>query len=196
MAALQLFDQRMELWRRSFEQALSFDRFIAQAEPAHRERWARYREQVALSAAQHKLLSNFTRTLNVLVLAGTWCGDCARQCPMLAAISAVTPKIDLRFVDNQSNVELRDELRIHGAARVPATIVLSEDMFEVSRASDRTLSVYRRKAQNELGAACDAGIVLPPADELALELNEWVEYFERAHLLLRVSPFLRTRHND
>jgi hypothetical protein len=104
--------------------------------------------------------------------------------------------LDIRFIDNQAHPHLRDELRIHGAARVPVAVFLSEDLLEIGRFGDRQLSAYRRKARTELGDACDAGIVPPSPEELAEEVAQWFECFEREQLLLRVSPFLRRRHND
>ncbi len=191
-----LFDKRKELWARAFSNAKSFEAYLEASPAAHQQRWQESRSRVSLSPAQRQLLASFKRRLNVLVLSGSWCGDCARQCPMLAAIAEAAPTIDLRFLDNQHDPELRDELRVHGAARVPAAVFLSEDMFEVARGVDRTLSVYRRKARTELGAACDTGIVAVPLDEAAAELQEWLDIFERSQLLLRVSPFLRNRHGD
>ena len=191
-----LFDKRKELWARSFAIAKPYEAYMADSPAAHQQRWQESRSRISLSPAQRQLLASFRRKLNVLVLSGSWCGDCARQCPMLAAIAEASPTIDLRFIDNQQDPELRDELRVHGAARVPAAVFLSEDMFEVARGVDRTLSVYRRKARTELGAACDTGLVAAPGDEAAAELQEWLDIFERAHLLLRVSPFLRNRHGD
>jgi hypothetical protein len=79
---------------------------------------------------------------------------------------------------------------------VPVVVSLSEDFFEVGRSIDRQLAAYRRKARTELGDACDAGIVAPAAQELQEELGQWFEHFERQQLLLRLSPFLRKRHND
>jgi hypothetical protein len=196
MGTPQLFDIRQELWSAGFSAAKPYGEFIAGGAEAHQRRWAEYYERFSLSEAQRAILGSFTRKINVLVLAGAWCGDCARQCPMLAHIAEASPSIDLRFLDNQADAKLRDELRIHGAARVPAVVVLSEDMLEIARGVDRTLTVYRRKARTELGAACDAGIVPPAGEELAAELQEWLDIFERAHLLVRVSPFLRARHND
>ena len=194
--ATDLFDRRKELWVRAFASAKPYADYLAESPAAHQQRWREARSRVALSPAQRQLLAGFRRKINVLALSGSWCGDCARQCPMLAAIAESAPLIDLRFIDNQQDPELRDELRVHGAARVPAVVFLSEDMFEVARGVDRTLSVYRRKARTELGAACDTGLVAAPVDESAAELQEWLDIFERAHLLLRVSPFLRNRHGD
>lgn len=194
--ASDLFDKRKDLWARAFACAKPYEAYLAESPAAHQQRWNESRSRVSLSPDQHKLLTEFSRKMHVLVLSGSWCGDCARQCPMLAAIASAAPMIDLRFIDNQQDLELRDELRVHGAARVPAAVFLSEDMFEVARGVDRTLSVYRRKARTELGAACDTGIVAGPSGEAALELQEWLDIFERAQMILRLSPFLRNRHGD
>jgi thiol-disulfide isomerase/thioredoxin len=196
MAASELFDIHAELWKRGIDSALPYKEFVSTGSDVHRNRWNEWHERVSLSAEQGALLKSFTRTMHVLVLAGMWCGDCARQCPILARIAESCPSMNLQFLDNQSDIELRDELRVHGAARVPAVVVLSEDGFEVARGMDRTLSTYRRKARTELGAACELGAVPPPHDELAADVTEWVAFFERAQLLLRVSPFLRNRHRD
>jgi hypothetical protein len=196
MAPSELFDIRKDLWTRSFEKALPFDQFVASGAVAHQERWMGYAEKVSLSAIQRGTAGEFKRRMYILVLAGTWCGDCARQCPMIEAIGKASSALEVRYLDNQADSQLRDELRIHGAARVPVAVTLSEDFFEVGRSLDRTLAAYNRKAKTELGDACDAGIVAPSAEELAAELGEWFQHFERQQLLLRVSPFLRKRHSD
>lgn len=196
MSSSELYDIRSQLWRDAFARGLSYPEYMATGTPAQQEKWGAYHQRVTLTEAQRQLASGFKRRLNVLVLSGIWCGDCARQGPMLAAIAEASPMLNVRFIDNQSNAQVRDELRIHGAARVPVAVSLSEDFFEVGRSLDRQLAAYRRKARTELGDACDAGVVAPAADELAEELAGWFEHFERQELLLRLSPFLRKRHND
>jgi hypothetical protein len=196
MTASDLFDIRSTLWREAFAQALPYAEYVATGTPAQQERWRAYRERVTLSDKQRSAAGGFKRRLNALVLSGMWCGDCARQCPMINLIGSVAPVLDIRFIDNQANPRLRDELRIHGASRVPVAVFLSEDFFEVGRFGDRQLAAYRRKASTELGDACDAGIVPPSSEELGEEIGEWFEHFERQQLLLRLSPFLRRRHND
>jgi thiol-disulfide isomerase/thioredoxin len=196
MTASELFDIRSNLWRESFKNALPYAEYVATGTPGQQEKWQAYRKRFSLTPDQRKLTAQFKRDLNVLVLSGMWCGDCARQCPMIDVIATAAPTFNVRFIDNQAIPQLRDEVRIHGAARVPVAVSLSEDFFEVGRSGDRQLAAYQRKAQTELGAACDAGIVPPSSEELAVELNQWVEHFERLQLLLRVSPFLRRRHND
>ena len=104
--------------------------------------------------------------------------------------------IDLRFLDRDARPDVRDALSINGGHRVPVVVFLSEDGFEVSRYGERTLSTYRRMAAEQLGPACPTGFV-PPADEaLAAVTAEWLAEFERAQLILRLSPRLRAMHGD
>lgn len=196
MAASELFDVRSSLWREAHARALPYAEYIATGTPAQQDKWRAYGERVSLSDEQRAIAERFKRQLNVIVLSGMWCGDCARQGPMLDRIGSVSSVLNIKFIDNQVMPELRDEVRIHGAARVPVVVFVSEDFFEVGRVGDRQLAAYRRKASTELGDACDAGIVPPTASELAEEVGQWFEHFERLQLLLRVSPYLRRRHND
>jgi len=132
----------------------------------------------------------------VLVLSGSWCGDCVRQGPILYRLAAAAPSLDLRFIDRDQYRELANVLRINGARKVPVVVYLSEDFFEVGRFGDRLLPLYRAKAARELGATCETGIVPPPAEELAAEVAGWVDLTEWMHLILRTAPLLRQRYGD
>jgi hypothetical protein len=139
-------------------------------------------------------LAGFIRPMRLLCLSGVWCGDCARIGPVLRAIADTGSGIELRFLDRDTHPELRDLLRIAGAARVPNTLILSEDFFLVDRLGDRMLATYRRMAAEKLGPACPIGIGPPPADELRAITDELLDDLERAQLTLRLSPMLRERH--
>ena len=194
-SAPSVFDSHSKLFEQAFSAALPYDQFVATGTPQQQERWKSVRNALTLSDAQRALLASFTRELNLLVLAGVWCGDCSRQCPMLTLFETVNPRIRVRYLDNQTQPEVRDELRVCGGTRVPVVVGLSEDFFEVGRMGDRMLSVYRRKAKTELGASCDIGGAAP-AIELAAEVAEWLEVVERWSLMVRLSGHLRKRHAD
>jgi len=83
-----------------------------------------------------------------------------------------------------------------GGQRVPTVAFLSEDFTPVLVYGDRTLSAYRAAATTQFGASCPTGAVVPPADVLAATCREWLEQFERVHLILRLSARLRERHGD
>lgn len=189
-------DIRSEYFRSWFERGLPYDEYVQTGSAIEQEKWKNAERRSALSESDTALLQTFRRKMEVIVLSGIWCGDCARQGPMLHAIELAAPSIRIRFVENRPNPELQQELRINGAEKVPVVVVLSEDFYEIQRFGDRHTSVYRAKAKRELGPACDTGLLPPEGEELREELNEWVRFFERNELLLRLSPMLRRRYND
>jgi len=198
MSHAEYYDRRSDFWREAFTAASDYESYLEGSPPQNAERWReRAADLPALSDADVKRLTGYNRKLNVLVMSGVWCGDCVRQGPMLNAIvDSAGPNVDLRLIDRDANDALRDELRIVGAMRVPMVVFLSEDFWEVGRFGDRGLTVYRRKADRETGAACATGLIAEPTEALAAEQGEWVDVFERMLLMLRLSPPLRERHGD
>ncbi len=188
-------DLRSEFFRRYYEKALPYDDYLAKGPAHHAALWRDYESKVALDDAQRARIGTFARKMYVLVLSGVWCGDCMRQGPLLRLIETAGPHIEMRYIDNRENPELQDELRINGAEKVPVAVSLSEDFFELARFGDRHLSVYRRKMESELGVACDPGFGAP-GSELAFELGEWIDHFDRLQAILRLSQMLRNRHGD
>ena len=184
-------------WMNAFEQALPYGAFLDKyATGAHRSRWNSLHGRFALSSDQTSLLQGFTRRMPVLCLAGAWCGDCINQCPVFDHFARSSTAIDLRFLDRDAVPEIRDALSINGGNRVPVVVFLSEEGQEVFHYGERTLSIYRKLAADQLGPACPTGLVPPSEDALALAVNEWLGEFERAQLILRLSPRLRQKYGD
>jgi hypothetical protein len=184
-------------WSNIFTDALPYQSFLDRyASPPQRARWDAMHGRFSLTPEQHTMLEGFARRMPVLCLAGAWCGDCINQCPVFECFARASSRIDLRFIDRDARPELRDLLAINGGHRVPVVVFLSEDWFEVSRFGERTVSTYRRLAAEQLGPSCPTGFVLPAANALAATTAEWLAEFERAQLILRLSPRLRGKHGD
>lgn len=184
-------------YRALFPQGVSYGDFLARHATAEQaERWQFTRQAVELSTRQRELLASFTRTMPVLCLAGTWCGDCVQQCPIFDAFAEATSTIDLRFYDRDTHPELAAELRICGGARVPIVVFLSEDGQEVGRYGDRTLARYRQLVAKLTGASCPTGIGPQEPSALAAVVQDWLDEFERAQWILRTSSRLRQLHGD
>ena len=190
------YDKRAEFWRRHFEMARPYDEFIAESDQVKAARWRETTERLPLlTPEQAERLNGWGRELNVLMYGGIWCGDCARQGPMLKRIAdAAGPQAHLRIIDREASQELQDELRILGALRVPMVVFLTEDFWEVGRFGDRLLTVYRAKAAREVGRGPPSGVLSPRA--LEAEMAEWVDVVERILTMVRLSPPLRRRHGD
>lgn len=183
-------------YARHFNTALPYDEFLTRyGTDEHRRRWAEFHASVALTSDQRELLQSFVREMQVLVLAGAWCGDCVNQCPIFEHFAAVNPKIRVRYADRDDSPDLADELKTCGGARVPTVVFLSEDGQFCGRYGDRTLSKYRRLVQSVGGASCPTG--LSPADDLsAAVVQDWLNEFERIQWMLRTSSRLRQLHGD
>lgn len=181
-----------------FAVGLSYHDFLEKhGTEEQRRKWANVHAAIKLTPAQQTLLAGFVREMKVLCLAGAWCGDCIEQCPIFDHFAAASNgKIQLRFFDRDAHADLAAELPICGGARVPVTLFLSEDGQQISRYGDRTLSKYRQVAADNLGAACPTGLFVPGASLLESVIQDWLNEFERVHLILRTSARLRKLHND
>ena len=191
------FDRRAGLWKSAFALALPYGEYVGTGNGRERAAWQRADAAVpSLPGDAAQRVDAGGRILNILCLSGIWCGDCVRSVPILhQAAQAAGNSVTLRILDRDALPEVRDELRVLGAMRVPMAVFLTEDFHEIARYGDRPLAVYRNKAVTELGAACP----LPGAadsDALAAETAEWLDLLERVVLMARLAPPLRARHGD
>lgn len=179
-----------------FAEALPYEQYLATGTSAQRDAWTAIHAKAPLTEAQRSLLASFTRRINVLVSSGIWCGDCVQQCPLLQRIAEASPRIDLRFVDRDAYPDLARALTINAGLRVPVALFMAEDHVPVAVYGDRTLSRYRALAAKHLGPSCPLPGAPIPDEELAATLQDWLNEFERIHLLLRLSTRLRQKYND
>jgi Thioredoxin len=176
---------------------LTYADYLATGTPQQTRDWQAIYDQSPLTRPQAALLGSFTRKINVLGLSGIWCGDCVQQCPLIQRIAEGAPDaVDLRWLDRDQHMDLQEQVRINAGNRVPVLIFCAEDYEPVGWFGDRTLTRYRAMAAKNLGGACPMPGAPVPQDELNATLVEWLEQFERAHLLLRLSGRLRQKHGD
>lgn len=195
-----------QLLSTTFASALSYSDYVATGTHHQQQSWHHFdkisRQHAPITPAQHALIQSFTRRMNVLVLSGTWCGDCVHQCPLFEQIAehnkakGAQGSIDLRFIDRDVASELSNAVKICGGNRVPTVLFLTEEFEFVSILGDRSLTRYRAMAAKALGASCPLPGAPVPPDEIQATLQDWLNEFERVHLVLRLSPKLRSRHGD
>src|SRR6266849_1530650 len=156
----------------NFELGLPYADFLARyATDDEKIRWRQVHAQIQLTDSQRQLLASFRREMNVLSLAGAWCGDCINQCPAFDHFAAAAPVIHLRFLDRDDHADLQHELQINGGNRVPVVVFFSEDGFEVARYGERTLSKYRQMIRDQAGPSCPTGLVIP-GDPLLAQVTQ------------------------
>lgn len=174
-----------------------FTDFLALGTADQRGNWQRAYDQARLTEAQRALVGSFMRKINVIALAGIWCGDCAQQCPLVQRIADANPdRIDLRWLDRDAHSDLQGRVMINGGRRVPVALFCAEDHELVGWYGDRTLSHYRALAAKQLGPSCPLPGAALDRDEAAAVIQDWLNEFERVHLLLRLSTRLRQKYGD
>ncbi len=180
-----------------FADALPLPAFLARyGLDTDRSRWENALAATGLTDSQRELLAKFKREMNVLVLAGAWCGDCIAQCPIFERIAEAAPIIKVRYLDRDEHADAQQELRINGGNRVPVAVFFSEDGFEVSRYGERTLAKYRTLAAHLSGETCATGLIKGTDPLQAQIVQDWLNEFERVQWILRLSPRLRRMHGD
>lgn len=184
-------------WKPFYDQALPYTEFLTRyGTDVHRQRWQGVYDRIGLTEPQRTLLAGFPRKMHLLCVAGTWCGDCVRDGPILQRIAEASSNVELYFLDRDEHPDVARELSINGGLRIPVAVVLSEDFIECARYGERTLATYRKMAAERLGPACPAGVVPPGEEYLTTVTQEWLNEVERVQLMLRLSPRLRALHGD
>lgn len=181
--------------QQQFQHGLPYEEYLRGGGELSRN-WTANASNTRLSAEQAQLISTFTRRMPVICISGIWCGDCAVQGPMLAAIAAASPLVNLVFLDRDLHRELADEVKIAGGNRVPTVIWMSEEFEFVHLLGDRTLSRYRAMASRTLGPSCELPNAHQRDEDTQRVIGEWVNEFERVQWILRLSPRLRQLHGD
>lgn len=176
---------------------LTYANYVATGNEQQQANWRTIYNQASLTDTQAALLGSFKRKINVIGLSGIWCGDCVQQCPLIQKVAEAAPDaVDLRWLDRDEHMDLQERVRINAGNRVPVLIFCAEDYEFVSWYGDRTLTRYRAMAAKNLGGACPLPGAPVPQNEIHATLTDWLEQFERAHLLLRLSGRLRQIHGD
>jgi len=179
------------------EAGLTYADYVGSGTQPQRENWQRIYDDYRLTDEQQALLASFVRRINVIALSGIWCGDCVQQGPLVQRIAeAASQTIDLRWLDRDEHKDLQERVAINAGHRVPILFFCAEDYELVSWYGDRTLNRYRTMAQQQLGASCPLPGAPVPAEQTTATCQDWVEQFERVHLLLRLSTRLRQVHGD
>ena len=183
--------------RQKHEAGLPYDQYVNSGTEQQRDNWTRVYEQCSLTESQKQTLGSFVRRLNVIALSGLWCGDCVQQGPLIARIAEAAPRsIYLRWIDRDEHSDLQERVSINAGHRVPVVIFCAEDYEPVSCFGDSTISRYRAMAQQQLGPHCPVPGAPIPQEQMQATVQDWLEQFERVHLLLRLSGRLRQRHGD
>lgn len=116
--------------RARWVEALTFEQFVGRAR-SHEIFWhdMTRRASAPMDAVARGRALPAERKL--LVLLEDWCGDAINTMPMLAALVAQVPQLELRVLERDRNLDLTDRHLSDGARAIPVVIVLDEQFQEL-----------------------------------------------------------------
>lgn len=78
------------------------------------------------------IFKNIEQPQTWLVISEPWCGDAAQTLPFLSKIAQLSPKIILKIVLRDENLELMDKFLTNGTRSIPKLIILDENYSVLS----------------------------------------------------------------
>lgn len=92
--------------------------------------WARMRrlnKTAQLSEQTLDTLAHLDRSITLVFITETWCGDAIQLAPFVARMTEASPKLDARFMWRDQAPHLIEEFLTNGGKSIPKVIALDED---------------------------------------------------------------------
>ncbi len=124
-----------------WDEAWSFDEFLARAAPQHRALWEAVHRLARVPAWAVDEAAALPPT-RLVVLAEDWCGDAVNTVPVLVKLAAAVPNVAVRLLRRDAYPDVMDRYLTNGTARaIPVVIALGEGMEELGWWGPRPLAL-------------------------------------------------------
>jgi len=151
-------------FRRLWNQALTYDDFVAASGLKHRGLWHGLHHLARIPAWALAAVPA-DAGINLLVLAEDWCGDASNTIPVLAKLADRAPGVGLRILRRDEHPEVMDQYLTNGTRSIPVVIVLDRDFRELGHWGPRP-RLLQEWVLEERGKG-------RPKDQLYPEVRRW-----------------------
>ena len=118
----------------------------------NRQRMKRLDKTIEIPEEKAQVFINYPKSVCLLVITESWCGDAAQIVPVVHKIAELNPKITMKLVFRDENEELMNLFLTNGGKAIPIVVFLDlEDKVLAhwgSRPSVATKMVEEEKAKN------------------------------------------------
>ncbi len=97
----------------------------AQGRPLNYSRMTRHQATYVPTEAMTTAMKTITEPQTWVVITEDWCGDSAQTLPVIAAIAALNPLVELRILDRDTYPEAMDLYLTNGSRSVPMVVAFS-----------------------------------------------------------------------
>jgi hypothetical protein len=111
-------------------------------------------------------LKHLPCSVNWLLITEAWCGDAAQNLPILNKMAEASPKINLRLLLRDDNLEIMDQYLTNGGRSIPKLIMLDGEMNEIANWGPRPAVVQEMVMENKRTGAM-------PYSEFGKVVQKW-----------------------
>jgi hypothetical protein len=125
-----------------WETAIDYKKFLKGARENIEIMKARYKDlQITEQDLEH--LRSLQNELQILVIGNDRCSDTAGNLPILAKMSDISSKLQLRILDSDTHARYHQQFKVNGKRKTPVVLFLSPENEELCRWVERPNAAYK-----------------------------------------------------
>lgn len=117
-------------FQKLWDEALTFERFVDESAPQHRDMWQAVHRLARIPGWAHDAVPA-GRTWRLIVLAEDWCGDAINSVPVIARWTETLPGVSLRVLRRDDNPQVMNQYLTNGSRSIPVVIALDGEFNEL-----------------------------------------------------------------
>ncbi|MFX1260512.1 MAG: thioredoxin family protein [Promethearchaeota archaeon] len=170
-----------------WDSAVEYDTFLKNARENVELMKARYTD-LMLNEAEQETLSSIQNEIRILVIGTDRCDDSAGNIPVLARMTALSPRLKLRVLDSDKNAKLHQQYKVNGKRKTPVVLFMSEENQEICRWVERPNAAYKHVNQGSKPVLADRKAALKSlysdSEILRQSLSEFMSLLIRSDYVL------------
>jgi hypothetical protein len=170
-----------------WDSAVEYDTFLKNARENVELMKARYSD-LMLNETEQETLSSIQNEIRILVIGTDRCDDSAGNIPVLARMTALSPRLKLRVLDSDRNAKLHQQYKVNGKRKTPVVLFMSEDNQEICRWVERPNAAYKQVNQGSKPVLADRKTALKSlysdSEILRQSLSEFMNLMMRSDYVL------------
>ncbi|MFW9788293.1 MAG: thioredoxin family protein [Candidatus Thorarchaeota archaeon] len=125
-----------------WQKAVDYKMFLKSARENVELMKARYND-LQITEGDLENLRSLQNELRILVIGNDRCSDTAGNLPILAKMSDISSKLQLRILDSDAHARYHQQFKVNGKRKTPVVLILSPDDEELCRWVERPNAAYK-----------------------------------------------------
>ncbi|MHA2226852.1 MAG: thioredoxin family protein [Candidatus Hodarchaeales archaeon] len=136
--------ERNNFFEKFNEQGLTFDSWLDSIEKENNKELIQqhFSQSTYLKNTIQSKLAETQYKINIMAIIAEWCGDCRMNIPIIAHIADSSPKIELKLLIKEQNMELVKTT--NGGEKIPQVLFYGEDGHHITTWVERPTIAYKR----------------------------------------------------